>query len=68
MKENLTLQKAQVCDSRDPSLFTRSAYGIVFIIFFIYLIQISASNAASTYLGINPPTLLMGKFRIDFLM
>lgn len=66
MKENLTLQKAQVCDSRDPSLFTRSAYGIVFIR--IILIQISASNAASTYLGINPPTLLMGKFRIDFLM
>lgn len=66
MKENLTLQKAQVCDSRDPSLFTRSAYGIVFIR--IVLIQISASNAASTYLGINPPTLLMGKFRIDFLM
>lgn len=53
MKENLTLQKAQVCDSRDPSLFTRSAYGIVFIR--IILIQISASNAASTYLGINPP-------------
>lgn len=66
MKENLTLQKAQVCDSRDPSLFTRSAYGIVFIR--IILIRISASNAASTYLGINPPTLLMGKFRIDFLM
>lgn len=66
MKENLTLQKAQVCDSRDPSLFTRSAYGIVFIR--IILIQISASNAASTYLGINPLTLLMGKFRIDFLM
>lgn len=66
MKENLTLQKAQVCDSRDPSLFTRSAYGIVFIR--IILIQISASNAASTYLEINPPTLLMGKFRIDFLM
>lgn len=66
MKENLTLQKAQVCDSRDPSLFTRSAYGIVFIR--IILIQISASNAASTYLGINPPLLLMGKFRIDFLM
>lgn len=66
MKENLTLQKAQVCDSRDPSLFTRSAYGIVFIR--IILIQISASNAASTYLGINPPTLLMGKFRIGFLM
>lgn len=66
MKENLTLQKAQVCDSRDPSLFTRSAYGIVFIR--IILIQISASNAASTYLGINPPTLLMGKFKIDFLM
>lgn len=66
MKENLTLQKAQVCDSRDPSLFTRSAYGIVFIR--IILIQISASNAASTYLGINPPTLLMGKFRIYFLM
>ena len=66
MKENLTLQKAQVCDSRDPSLFTRSAYGIVFIR--IILIQISASNAASTYLGINPPTVLMGKFRIDFLM
>ena len=44
MKENLTLQKAQVCDSRDPSLFTRSAYGIVFIR--IILIQISASNAA----------------------
>lgn len=53
MKENLTLQKAQVCDSRDPSLFTRSAYGIVFIR--IILIQISASNAAWTYLGINPP-------------
>ena len=41
MKENLTLQKAQVCDSRDPILFTRSAYGIVFIR--IILIQISAS-------------------------
>lgn len=25
MKENLTLQKVQVCDSRDPSLFMRSA-------------------------------------------